>query len=111
MLRLGVEKAVINANGKPLKGRKTPLDLQVLLLGCVHCVLMYSASPQEPFPVLRGSARRAFTMPTETTHSAAELAKDMAEDICRTWTYGSNGTREGTSLTSCENYCHLLTDM
>lgn len=33
--------AVIVANGKPLKGRKTPLDLKVLLPGCVHYVLMY----------------------------------------------------------------------
>lgn len=39
--------AVIDANVKPQKGRKTPLDLKVLLLGCVHCALMYSASLQK----------------------------------------------------------------
>lgn len=66
------EVAVIDANGKPLKGRKTPLDLKVLLLRCVHHLLMHSESPQEPFPALRGSARKAFTRHTETTHSAAE---------------------------------------
>lgn len=61
--------AVIDANVKPLKGRKPPLDLQVLLLGCVYCVLKYSANLHKPFPVPTSSAKRAITRHKETTYS------------------------------------------
>jgi len=62
--------AVIDANVKPLKGRKTPLDLKVLLLGCVHCALMYSASLQKQFPISTSSAKKAITRQKETTYSS-----------------------------------------
>lgn len=95
MLRLGAEIAAIDANGKPLKGTKTPLGLKVLLLGWVHCVLMYSASPQEPFPVPRGSARRAFTRHPETTHSAAQQGcQEQRTSVGHrdTWIKGGHGS-------------------
>lgn len=52
--------AVIDANVKPLKGRKTPLDLKFLLLECAHCVLMYQ-QVYKLFPGLTISAKSVIT--------------------------------------------------
>lgn len=74
---------------------------------------MYPASPQEPFPVPRGSARRAFTRHTETTHSAAGQgwpAKGRG-DICRTRGHVDQRGPRREHLLRPENYCHLSTDM
>lgn len=51
---------VIDANIKPLRGRKTPLDLKFLLLESVHCALMYQQVYKQ-FPGLTIFAKSVIT--------------------------------------------------